>query len=159
VVVDGLDSSEVWGGFRVARRARPVGLSVTSQSQIVVRCAHDGYRRLPGDVEHTREWSFPDRGITIDDRVTGSFEHAEARFHLHPLVVIDEATPGIHPATSLALRLPRGQRVHVTVEAGRLEVVPATWHPEFGRDVPNRCLVTRLERGKSRVHIAWEVVP
>jgi uncharacterized heparinase superfamily protein len=49
VEVDGADSSEVWGGFRVARRARPFGLAITDEDQgLKVICAHDGYRRLEG---------------------------------------------------------------------------------------------------------------
>jgi len=42
VEVDGSDSSEVWGGFRVARRARPFGLVITDEDQgLQVICAHD----------------------------------------------------------------------------------------------------------------------
>ncbi len=49
VEIDGEDSSEVWAGFRVARRARPVGLAIwRRETACVVRCAHDGYRQLSG---------------------------------------------------------------------------------------------------------------
>jgi len=42
-------SSEVWSGFRVARRAYPFELSINeSGSAVEVVCAHDGYRRLKG---------------------------------------------------------------------------------------------------------------
>ena len=47
VDVNGCDSSEVWGGFRVARRARPFGLAVEEGDHaLTVTCSHDGYRRL-----------------------------------------------------------------------------------------------------------------
>src|SRR5690606_28910828 len=52
VVVDGENSSEVWSGFRVARRARPVDLSIKTGNGVVVECGHDGYYRLPGRPMH-----------------------------------------------------------------------------------------------------------
>ena len=58
VAIDGLDSSEVWSGFRVARRARPVGLSIQAlPGELRVSCAHDGYRRLPGRPLYRRTWT------------------------------------------------------------------------------------------------------
>jgi uncharacterized heparinase superfamily protein len=154
VVVDGYNSSDVWGGFRVARRARPIGLTVATEPEIVVRCAHDGYHRLPGRPEHGREWSFSQQRLVVTDHVSGQFGSADARFHLHPQVAI-ETTGGVGDTSSVALRLPDGHRVHVDVEVGRLEVVPATWHPEFGQDVATRCLVVRLDGATSRVRVVW----
>jgi uncharacterized heparinase superfamily protein len=57
VEVNGADSSEVWGGFRVARRARPFDLAIQQDDgALSVTCAHDGYRRLPGRPIHRRRW-------------------------------------------------------------------------------------------------------
>jgi uncharacterized heparinase superfamily protein len=57
VEIDGENSSEVWGGFRVARRARPFGLSAEQADEaILVACSHDGYKRLKGKPVHTRRW-------------------------------------------------------------------------------------------------------
>ena len=47
VVINNLNSSEVWSGFRVARRAKPVDfISKNNKKFITVKCAHDGYKRL-----------------------------------------------------------------------------------------------------------------
>jgi uncharacterized heparinase superfamily protein len=55
VVLDGQDSSEVWGGFRVARRARIRDRQVQSDAAgIRIGASHDGYRRLPGRNLHAR---------------------------------------------------------------------------------------------------------
>ena len=53
VTIDGEDSSEVWGGFRVARRARPIDLEINANDKFI-GCAHDGYSRLPGKPTHRR---------------------------------------------------------------------------------------------------------
>lgn len=159
VVVDGENSSEVWGGFRVARRARPVGLSVTQDDGIVVRCAHDGYRRLPGRPMHARRWSFDAAGLTIEDRVTGRFGHAEARFHLHPDAVVQNVSAPADAAAHCAMRLPGGESVRITVERGRMRIEPASWHPEFGADQSTRCLVVELLGGVARTRIDWGSTP
>ena len=39
VTIDGEDSSEVWGGFRVARRARPIDLEINANDKFI-GCAH-----------------------------------------------------------------------------------------------------------------------
>ena len=85
VAVDGESSSEVWASFRVARRAHPFGIEIEEKREvIVVRAAHDGYRRLPGDVTHWREWRFRPGGLVVSDRLDGTFERATSYFHLHP---------------------------------------------------------------------------
>jgi uncharacterized heparinase superfamily protein len=155
VVVDGADSSEVWGGFRVARRARPIDLRIVKAPDVVVRCSHDGYRRLPGRVTHTREWRFGTEALHVEDRLTGRFAAAEARFHLHPEVGVDGAGELAPHDGSLRLCLPGGQRVLFEVEQGSVRVEPSTWHPEFGRTVANLCLVVRLDQALSRIRLDW----
>jgi uncharacterized heparinase superfamily protein len=57
VVVNSENSSEVWGGFRVARRAYPRDLVINETPKLVsVTCAHDGYCRLSGKPTHRRRW-------------------------------------------------------------------------------------------------------
>lgn len=150
VLVNHEDSSEVWAGFRVARRARPFNLRVTEAWPVRVSCSHDGYRRLRGAVVHTRTWSFGDRSLVIDDRLSGRYLRAEARFHLHPAVHVAnldqrEATVTLPDQSTL--------RIHVDGASLRSEV--ATWHPEFGRVERTMCLVASFERPEARTQIEW----
>jgi uncharacterized heparinase superfamily protein len=155
VVVNGVDSSEVWGGFRVARRARADRMVVTREPAVTVRGAHDGYRRLPGRNAHSREWSFGETHVVVSDRVSGDHARAEARFHLHPAIEVEvERQAPDHSACML--RIPSGRRIHVAVTEGRLHVEPATWHPEFGVSVPSTCLAVALVDGRSRIRITWD---
>ena len=88
VIVDGHDSSEVWGGFRVARRARPTVPQLQANGVLDVRCAHDGYTRLPGAPVHERRWLLEEGSLRVIDTVSGRFGTAEARFHFHPDVTL-----------------------------------------------------------------------
>ena len=79
-----------------------------------MRCSHDGYRRLPGRPQHTRQWSFGQHGLEVEDSISGTFGGAEARFHLHPSVRSEQV------GSVTVLHLPRGQRVRINVEGGAL---------------------------------------
>lgn len=154
VVVNGENSSEVWGGFRVGRRANPFGLTVLDgDAAVVVRCSHDGYRRLSGDLVHFREWSLGSSELVITDRVSGAFARAEARFHLHPSISVESALDG--PPRELMLRLPGGVRARLTVDGGIIRKKETTWHPEFGVRKPNVCIVAEFVGDRLITRIRW----
>jgi len=152
--VDGQDSSEVWSGFRVARRAYPLGLQIKDSAAATateVRCSHNGYARLPGKPTHHRTWRMDEHGLTVTDRVEGTHQVAEARFHFHPTVQVQEGpgraegTATLPDGTVMTWQLDRGQ--------GRLEA--STWHPRFGQIEPNACLAVQLDDGSSTVQFRW----
>ena len=69
VQVGGHDSSEVWAGFRVGRRARPLDVRVRWLGGR--SAAHDGYRHLPGRPLHRRRWAAGRQTrCACDDRLT-----------------------------------------------------------------------------------------
>lgn len=153
VVVNSVDSSEVWGGFRVARRARPIELSVDAQEDCVrVVCAHDGYTRLQGRPIHERRWTLEVSALVVEDRVIGAYQKADARFHIHPevhLVLDKEACSG-------RMHLPSGQVLSWAVDCGVVKLEESTYHPRFGHSIPNQCLVISLEGNQpSKLHLAW----
>lgn len=156
VVVDGHDSSEVWGGFRVARRARPFGLRIrpagaSAGLPIDVRCAHDGYTRLPGQPVHQRHWTLDDGVFVVEDLVSGAYAVAQAHFYLHPQVTL----PADASAQSGNGVLPGGRRLTWLVEHGHARLDAGTYHPRFGLSLPGRCLVIRLVEGQCRVRFSW----
>ncbi len=157
--IDGQDSSEVWAGFRVARRARPFDEEVLEEKMgsdtihraVVVEAAHDGYRRLPGSNMHYRKWRLASESLVIEDKVTGQFDEAVARFHLHPDVQI-EPDPDNREAV---LRLPLGQQLLFKVEGGELGVEAGNWHPQFGTALTNHCLVVKFRNGSIKTFLRW----
>lgn len=151
VEVDGQNSSEVWGGFRVARRAMPFDVGA-SQGELEVRVwgKHDGYRRLPGGVIHHREWRASSGRIVIEDVLSGSYGSAVAYWHLHPHINIEPIQD-----FRLLLTMPGGQKVSFIIEGAKsLRSIDSQWHPQFGLSIKNtkialelsgKKLVTRLE--------------
>ena len=152
VVVDGADSSEVWGGFRVARRAYPRDLAINeSPGEIRVACAHDGYQRLPGRPVHAREWLLREHSLRITDRVSGRFARAEGRFHFHPDLRLDCREGATEGTAALA----GGRALRFAVAGGRCRVEQTTWHPEFGLSIANNCLVVEFASPEAAVTFSW----
>lgn len=156
VVVDGANSSEVWSGFRVARRARPVGLEVLRNGNIEVRCAHDGYERLLRPRWHVRRWQFGACELMLEDSISGPFDHAQARFHLHPSVAVERGSPGAESSDVATLQVDGQHRIRFSVEGGALSIEPSTWHAEFGRSEPSFCLVVTFSGSRILTRIDWK---
>ena len=139
VEVDGADSSEVWSSFRVARRARPIGRELKIDSDAVrLTCGHDGYRRLPGKVTHTRYWTLSKNRLQVQDQLYGRFRQAIARFHLHPDVSVEQVDEKLVLATG-------DQQISVSLNGGTARVVDSSYHPRFGESVPNKCIEVSME--------------
>ena len=146
------NSSEVWSGFRVGRRARPRDVSV---SDTEARGTHDGYSHLPQRPMHRRHWQMDAASLRVDDELLGSgsqplAEPATARFHLHPGLALVPAGPG---------------RWHVVADNGTLataEVLLGTAHVEpwdqalrFGQLQAAQTLAVTLDQGRSAVRWHW----
>lgn len=142
------DSSEVWAGFRVGRRARPLNIRVQADQ---IEAAHDGYRHLPGAPLHRRQWEFGDHTMVVHDRVSPTpTEVATARWHFAPGLDMVSAAPGIW-------HLRDGERL-----VAHLEVLLGQPHPEttlhamrFGQIVDAATLNIRLVDGQAAVRITW----
>ena len=156
VIVDGNDSSEVWAGFRVARRARAhLSTARATDHEVVICASHDGYARLPGRNQHQRCWRLDDRGLTLEDRLSGQFGSAEARFHVHPQV-------GAHLASAaqVLLTCPDGTVARMTFEGAQsVQITPATWHPRFGVADANWCVVARFSGATLQTVLCWAQRP
>ncbi|QVL50067.1 MAG: alginate lyase family protein [Thiocapsa sp.] len=175
VQIDGADSSEVWGGFRVARRARPLDVRVETVSDLGydplldrdtrggassepgnaavallrVSAAHDGYRRLRGRPLHRRTWEMTPGRLTVTDRLEGEYGKAIARFHLHPQIQADGEGLQGH------LVPPAGQSVRWSIAKGQARLVTDVWHPEFGRSLPAQCLEVEISDGECTMVLDW----
>jgi len=135
VIIDSRDSSEVWGSFRVGRRARICELKISDDGSGI--CAtHNGYRWLPGRPLHRRCWHLAVDGLELIDQILGDRSHfAAMAFHFHPSVkmVLDGAeVVGSAGGSTFRARLP---------DALAWTIQQDEWHPRFGQQLPNLKLV------------------
>ncbi|MBS1141077.1 MAG: Heparinase family protein [Proteobacteria bacterium] len=148
VEIDGENSSEVWAGFRVARRARPRAVQVQREAsgRLVVSACHDGYERLSGRPIHRRTWMFEENRLRVVDTVSGSFSVAIGRFFLHPDIKVADGN---------LLCLPDGRSLRWSCSGGYGEVVRSIWHPAFGASIPNHCLEVLFEGHEVTLDFSW----
>lgn len=151
VTVDRQNSSEVWGSFRVARRARPIGLSMDKAGGLItVRCSHDGYKRLPGRPIHSRKCCLGSTSFCVEDTVSGGFSVAVARFHFHPHFRAEALNEKEGEA-----RLIDGRNVHWEISGGDGRLVKSTYHPMFGSSIENQCLEVFFRTSSVRTKFTW----
>src|SRR5690606_13878638 len=85
VDINGQNQSEVYGAFRVGRRAK---VTIHEDGPTVLSASHDGYRSQFG-ITHFRKFHFEAYKFTIQDTLKGdSAGQALASFHLHPHVSV-----------------------------------------------------------------------
>ncbi|MCC1494838.1 heparinase II/III family protein [Cognatishimia sp. F0-27] len=147
VTVAGQDSSEVWAGFRVARRAR---VHDVARDGTRLAARHDGYQRLTPGTDHHRLWQLDPDGLTVTDRIDPA-QCGVARYPLHPGIAAEITATG-----SATLTLPDGTRLTARAEAGGpLTRTSAPWHPRFGESRPAPCLVLPLIAGRAVLRLDW----
>jgi uncharacterized heparinase superfamily protein len=156
VEVDGRNSSEVWGSFRVGRRARPLGvcLSGDPSGAVQIRASHDGYRWLPGKPLHSRTWIFISGGLEVRDEISDASKPAVARYHLAPGVSLQSDSPDLW-----VLRYGGETIARVRVVGGECFEEASSFAPEFGQVHAARCLVVRLRDGYALTRWAWKDLP
>ena len=149
VEVDGKDSSQVWSGFRVAKRARVIERTAESdEERVTLSASHNGYETIYGGPIHTRSLSLTGDSLGVVDKLSGNFDSALARFYFHP-----NLTVGLeHNVLSVS-----GVGFDMTADLTALSasLLPSTWHPEFGLSEANICLVCELTSATQSVIFSW----
>ncbi|MCG8435943.1 MAG: heparinase II/III family protein, partial [Gammaproteobacteria bacterium] len=152
VVVDELNSSEIWGGFRVARRARPRDRDWSSQGNILFAAAtHDGFQQQTGGALHRRTIKLSSKSLTVEDTLTGSFSSAKAFFHLAPECAV-KVTPG---STKGLVKLSSGNIVEWNIHGGQISVQRGVYHPQFGVSLPIQSLVISFSEKMICSNFTW----
>jgi uncharacterized heparinase superfamily protein len=152
VEVGGENSSDVWAGFRVGRRARPQNLKFSNENNsLFVTCAHDGYDQAPFHVRHRRSWTLDEGRLTVRDALQGSPAPAVARFIFHPQVTV-----AAMEENCWRLSLSDGRALRVTVATGRASIVETRYAPAFGITQPAGCLAVEMTQGEAVTTFEWD---
>jgi uncharacterized heparinase superfamily protein len=158
VEVDGADSTEVWGAFRAARRARVTDLATCTAhgGVLTIEAAHDGYRHLPGRPIHRRRWLLTEAGLRVEEYITGRGRHAIAlRWHLVPGAGLRLAGAGAIVTT------PAGEFRVIVSATGPITLAVETGQVALGliRTVAAPVLVCRVTTGLPvQISTSWQQI-
>jgi uncharacterized heparinase superfamily protein len=135
VTINKENSSEVWSGFRVARRAYPFGVSVVDENgSVKIKASHNGYYRFKGSPTHTRNWLINEDAITVTDQIQGEHQSAVVKYLIHPDAHIVERQDKM-----VIIELKDTTRV--SFEADQfINVVSSTYSQGFGKLTPTIAL-------------------
>lgn len=143
------DSSEVWSGFRVGRRARSFDVRVKDGA---VEAAHDGYRFLPRQPIHRRSVSIQPGQLTVRDQIDPGCADGCARYHLAPGLVVEPTGPNrwviLHGSDQIAA---------VEVTHGNAHWESSVHAPEFGLRIQTLALHCKLVADASETRWTWAV--
>jgi uncharacterized heparinase superfamily protein len=156
VMIDGCEQSEIWGTFRVARRARPLSALLHPQPPgCTFEGTHDGYRRLPGSPLHRRQIRYNGAGaLDVSDDISGGGRHEIAsRIRLAPgyMPVIKGSYAAVcGPEGTPVARIEFSAGARPRLEAGR-------YFPQFGIELG--CQVIVLEAsGRLPLRLGYRIV-
>ncbi len=153
VEISGMNSSQVWSGFRVAKRATPYDINFLLNDNVCkFGASHDGYIKQGLNVIHKREWNCSERNLEIVDVLEGQNAHAVARFFIHPNVQVLKADNGF------LFRVDGTPLCKMTLsQSYASEVVDSTYHDGFGVSITNKCILFKLLAPDTLI-TKWEII-
>lgn len=148
VQIDDHDSSEVWSGFRVGRRAYPRDVHVGDGW---ASAAHDGYGFLPRRPVHRRTWLMEQGVLQVEDTIDPPMPRSHARFHLAPGL-----TPDPVDVNCWVIRHGAERVGCVEVDHAEARWEPSEHSPEFGLIQPTLAMCCDMRHGKCVVRWSWD---
>ena len=150
LVIDDKDSSQVWGGFRVANRANVIGRSceILSDNTISLFGEHDGYKSTFGGCTHSRRLILGNNSLVVTDSIMGQFNNARSYFYFHPELNV-----------SLEQSILRVRSTDFSIQSDltglTCSLVDSSWHPQFGVLSQNKLLRIDFNQKKLEVCFVW----
>lgn len=148
---DNLSSSEIWGGFRVGRRAEVQNVSITSsEDHVHAQAEHNGYKYLKGQPTHKRIIELSAGVLCITDDLVESEHRGIVRYHLHPSVkcVLSSEDQG-------RFILEDGCVIKWAVCSAKCSIVTSKYADEFGLLTETTSLELIQDTSKSSLSIHW----
>ena len=162
VSVSGGEQSELWGAFRVARRAKKLYASIEkADDDLCFRGAYRGFYTVGRRIEHHRtalvsltKTGTDIRSVAINDRVIGHGHHTvESFIHFNPAISLIPHKSGLIEIWADSSKIASVQ----FDDNVQYRVVPSIFCPEFGKQIPNHTLVLS-HSGRLPVSLDYRIV-
>ena len=142
--IDAANSSEVWGAFRVARRAQVMNVTTHEDAlALVLQASHNGYQRLKGMPIHTRQWRLLGDRLTINDSVASNESHdVKVYFHFHSSLVLTRLD-----SRECLLSDSEDRAIATFSATENFSIESGFFYPAFNQQIANQCIV--IHRAKT----------
>ncbi|MFT4906436.1 MAG: putative heparinase superfamily protein [Oleispira sp.] len=152
VVVNNLDSSQVWSGFRVAKRASVLNRLVNPvvDNRVHFSAAHNGFKKQGVNCIHHRDWFAENSSVIVTDKLIGNYINAVGYLHLHPEIEV------LNVADEQVLLTSRDYDICMKVSGAIVSIENTTWHPGFGLSIDNKKLNFLFVKTSMSIAITWQ---
>ncbi|GAC29872.1 alginate lyase family protein [Brumicola pallidula] len=141
VVVNSQNSSEVWDGFRVARRASVLNVNVSGDNTLSkLKAEHDGYNRFFQNLNHERVFSLSEKDLAIQDNITLSGQKSAAYYYLSPDVKINIISQFEYELSLISSEIVR------VISSNAMKLKNSEWYPEFGVVRQSKVIIVDFEK-------------
>ncbi len=156
IQIDMENSSEVWSGFRVARRAVPFNIQINSNTEsdneISFQASHNGYLRLKNKAIHTRKFNLSNNIWNIEDEISGYGNTVVSRFYLHPEIEVRKSDKG------MTLSKNHIDLVDFIYDCKLgLQLIDTFYHDQFGVNKANKCIHV-FGISPSKIEVKFEIL-
>lgn len=149
VEVNSKNSSDVWKGFRVAKRAKNLGTKITEKTdEIKITSSHNGYKNLLSGHIHKREWMFSDNKMIMRDIIIGKNTKSISRLYLHPNADIINVSQN-----EIKIKLNNKNYILVNIPDNEFAIKDSLFFYEFGKSKKNKCIEVILKNNKSFISV------
>ena len=155
VVLDGQNSSEIWSGFRVARRAVPLDIAHIEKrgNTLICESCYEVCGLLKNHIHHRRTLCLNEEKFTVEDEIGGKGKHQiEIFWHFHPQLTLkrkDDFWIVFHERLKKNIgKISIGSMDEIFTEQ-------TTYHPEVGLSLNNTKLAGR-KKGNLPVRITTQ---
>ncbi|EKD92277.1 MAG: Heparinase II/III family protein [uncultured bacterium] len=136
VVVNEKNSSDVWSGFRVGKRAYIKNVKIIEKNNFFcIEASHDGYQHCL----HKRTWEIFSDKIIIKDHLSQKVKSAFAYFHCHPNCQIVSQAP-----KKIILQLKNGLKIYFETE-NEYSLIESEYAQAFGDIRKTKSICVKLD--------------
>lgn len=152
LVMNNQNSSDVWSGFRVGKRATVAQPSISNaEDSFSIEASHDGYSSWRQKRDHTRRLIIGDRVLRVRDTFKGRADSLAVVFKLHPTAeVVDFSRSNVTVVCE-------GIEVTISVLAGGFfKLESSEYAIEFGKLVDTSAIMLHIGMAQAaEVYIKW----
>lgn len=100
VIINKKEQTDVWGGFRVGKRAYPL---VIEESESLLKASHTGYENI--GARHIREFCVAEDNVVVVDYIYGEQKEVVGYLHFHPGIKLEKKKEGRFLLNNSILRI------------------------------------------------------
>jgi len=157
IMINNKEQSEIWGSFRIARRANPKNISLIKKDKLTIFSGNYSPATQPNLIHQRFIISFKDNFWIFFDKVTSKSKNAKKKIienfiHLHPEIKIKELDKN-------KFILKSKEHIITLIPFNSYATIGKGWYcPEFGMKIRNS-VISLITEEITPIHLGYILIP